>query len=301
MKLLVSIVGPTAVGKTSFAIRLAKEFGTEILSVDSRQFYREMELGTAKPSKEELKTVKHHFIDSHGIAENINAGQYEKIALELLDKLFQKYAIVIAVGGSGLYFQALWEGMDQIPKLDHSIREQLGQELERNGLDSLLEELKRLDPEYYAIVDQRNPQRVMRALEVIRGTGNAYSTYRRKDKSTNRSFQNLKIGLSMDRDQLYQRINQRMDNMISEGLFEEANRLKSFKDHNALQTVGYTEVFKYLEGHYDRDEAIRLLKRNSRRYAKRQYTWFNRDSEIIWLHPSETTKAEALIRDRLSI
>lgn len=301
MKLLVSIIGPTAVGKTTFAIELAKRYRTEIVSVDSRQFYREMEIGTAKPSHDELGQVKHHFINSHSIKEDISAGLFEKLALAKLDELFEKQEIVIAVGGSGLFFQALWEGMNEIPGIDQTVREKLQQEYEKKGLDPLLDELERSDPDYYSRVDKKNPQRIMRALEVIRGTGKAYSSFRDQTDQVKRSFENLKIGLTLDRTVLYERIDSRMDVMIEEGLFDEAKELLKYRAHNALQTVGYREIFQFLDGDYDREEAIRLLKRNSRRYAKRQFTWFNRDSEINWMTPSQIEEAIQLINKKLSI
>ncbi|CAN0162435.1 unnamed protein product, partial [Chrysoparadoxa australica] len=213
----------------------------------------------------------------------------------------EEHSIVVAVGGSGLYFQTLWNGMDYIPRIPGYVRGLIQLEFEKNGLEGLLVELASADPEYYEVVDKKNPQRIMRALEVIRGTGKKYSSFRGSKKGIKRPFENLKIGLTMDREILYQRIDDRMEMMIRSGLFEEADRLKAYKAHNALQTVGYTEIFKYMEGHYDKEEAIRLLKRNSRRYAKRQFTWFNRDPEIVWMEPSEISKAKAIIENRLSI
>lgn len=301
MNLLVSIVGPTAVGKTSFAIALARHFNCEIISVDSRQFYRELEIGTAKPGPEELNSVKHHFINSHSIKDDVSAGIYEKQALETLHELFKKHSIVIAVGGSGLYFHALWYGLDEIPKVDESIRQQLVREFKSKGLDDLLNELENSDPEFFEVADRKNPQRVIRALEVIRGTGKPYSSFRVNHSGKNRPFENLKIGLTLDREKLYQRINERMDQMIQAGIFEEASNLSDFRDHNALQTVGYAEIFSYMDGHYDKEEAIRLLKRNSRRYAKRQYTWFNKDPEIVWMDPSEIARAKEFIQKKSGI
>ncbi|XOV90882.1 MAG: tRNA (adenosine(37)-N6)-dimethylallyltransferase MiaA [Bacteroidota bacterium] len=301
LKLLVSIVGPTAVGKTSFAINIAQYFKSEIISVDSRQFYRELEIGTAKPSAKELKSVTHHFINSHSIAENISAGIYEDLVLETLEDLFEKYRVVVAVGGSGLYFKALWEGMDSIPSIDPGIRQELMIELENQGLGNLLKELSTQDPRFFESVDQNNPHRIVRALEVIRGTGKKFSSFQGKKDKSYRPFDNLKIGLTMDREMLYQRIDDRMDQMIEMGLFEEARKFLKFKDHNALQTVGYSEIFKYFDGDYDREEAIRLLKRNSRRYAKRQYTWFRKDPEILWLSPDQTDQCIGLINERLGI
>ena len=224
-KLLVSVVGPTAVGKTSFAIKLAKRYNTEIISVDSRQFYREMEIGTAKPSREELNEVRHHFINSHAITEDVSAGSFEKLAVELLKQLFAKYDVVVAVGGSGLYFQALWEGMNEIPRVDPVVRDQLLDDYQKQGMEYLLDELKNTDPTYFSSVDRSNPQRVMRALEVIRGTSKPYSSFREPSVQIERPFQNLKIGLTLDRAVLYERIDQRMDAMIGEGLFEEAHEI----------------------------------------------------------------------------
>lgn len=279
---LISIVGPTAVGKTAYAIKLAKEIGTEIISADSRQFYKEMTIGTAKPNADELSQVPHHFIDSHSIQDFYSAGEFERDALDLLERLFQKYDTVVAVGGSGLYLKALWEGFDEMPEIKDGVRDQLNNEFAETGLEPLLQELKILDPEYFNKVDQSNHQRVIRALEVIRSTGQPFSAFRNKDPKQERFFDNVKIGLEMEREQLNQRIDARMDLMIESGLFEEAEKLYSQKELNALQTVGYKEIFDFMDGQYDKDEAIRLLKRNSRRYAKRQMTWFKADQEIRW-------------------
>ncbi|RED96635.1 tRNA (adenosine(37)-N6)-dimethylallyltransferase MiaA [Marinoscillum furvescens] len=288
-KILLSVVGPTAVGKTAFAIQLAQHFKTEIISADSRQFYREMEIGTAKPDADELAAARHHFINSHAIQEHYSVGMYERDALLLLDRLFQKYDVVIAVGGSGLFFKALWEGLDDMPEVDLNVRAQLNATFQKEGLDPLLKELEAEDPIYYDQVDRHNHQRVIRALEVIRSSGKPFSAFRKGEDADKpkRPFTNVKVGLTMDREVLFDRINQRMDQMIAQGLFKEAMDLMPYKDHNALQTVGYTEIFRYLEGAYDKEEAIRLLKRNSRRYAKRQMTWFRRDEEIKWVKPDD--------------
>jgi len=295
---LVSIVGPTAVGKTDFAIELAEEFGTEIISADSRQFYRELEIGTAKPTPYELSRVKHHFINSHSIEESYNAGQYGRDAQSCLAELFRENKMVFAVGGSGLYLKALWEGFDEIPEVDGAIREELNTYFRQNGLMGLLDELKSADTEYYDFVDKNNGQRVIRALEVIRGTGETFTSFR-KSKISELPYQNLKIGLEMDREVLFDRINLRMDVMIEKGLFEEAEKHANYKNHNALQTVGYTEIFEYLDGKYDKEEAIRLLKRNSRRYAKRQMTWFRRYDDIHWYTPNQKKDSIAMIKDLL--
>jgi len=298
--ILVSVVGPTAVGKTALAIEIAKYFNTEIVSADSRQFYREMNIGTAKPDKEELAQVKHHFIDSHSIKSHYSVGMYEKEVLVLLDELFQRHDVVVLVGGSGLFFKSIWDGFDEMPAVDLDLRASLNRWFEEEGLEPMLKELKEKDPEYFGLVDQQNHQRVIRALEVIRSSGETFTSFRKGKTVSNRNFVNLKFGLNMDREILFDRINKRMDLMIDAGLFEEAEALFPYKDHNALQTVGYTEIFNYLDGKYDREEAVRLLKRNSRRYAKRQLTWFRKDEEIKWYQPNETERIIRLIADSLN-
>jgi len=288
-KNLVVVVGPTGIGKTVLAIRLALHYNTEIISCDSRQFYKEMKIGTAKPDEKELRTVKHHFIDSLSIVEDYNVGKFEKEATRLLETLFESTDVVIAVGGAGLYIQALCEGIDAIPEVNESIREAWRNRLKSDGLGSLQEKLKRADPEYYKQVDIRNPQRLIRALEVWEGTGKPYSLFLKK-KAAQRPFRIYKIGLETEREILYSGINKRMDKMIVKGLFDEAKELYSFRDYNALKTVGYTEIFDFLDGKYDKEEAVRLLKRNSRRYAKRQLTWFRKDESIRWFKPEDVNK-----------
>ena len=294
--LLVSIVGPTAVGKTALAIKVAQYFETEILSADSRQFFRELNIGTAKPSSDELKTVIHHFINSHSIDEEYNAGSFERDVTGLLNSLFHKKKVVVAVGGSTLYLKALWEGFDKMPKITQGVREELNSELREKGLAILLEELQKYDPDYFELVDRKNGQRVIRALEVIRSSGKPFSFFRISNKK-DLPYRNLKIGLNMEREILFDRINERMDRMISRGLFEEVESLLKYKDHHALQTVGYTEIFDYLRGDYGREEAIRLLKRNSRRYAKRQLTWFRKDEDIHWFEPGNEKDIIELIQN----
>lgn len=296
--LLVSVVGPTAIGKTKLAIDIANEFNTEIISADSRQFYKELEIGTAKPSGQELDKAPHHFINSHTIKQPYSAGEFGRDARQLLDQLFQTNKIVVAVGGSSLYLKSIWEGFDEIPEVEPSIREQLNIELQEEGLEKLLLELKQSDPDYYDQVDKNNGQRIIRALEVIRGTKKPFSPFR-KSAVQDTPYRNLKIGLEMDRELLFDRINRRMDVMIKQGLFEEAEGLIAFKDHNALQTVGYSEIFDYLEGKYDKEEAVRLLKRNSRRYAKRQMTWFKRYDNIHWFQPNQLNEVLALIKQEI--
>ncbi|MBK0403938.1 tRNA (adenosine(37)-N6)-dimethylallyltransferase MiaA [Adhaeribacter sp. BT258] len=285
-KFLIVIAGPTAVGKTDLSIKLAQHFNTEILSADSRQFFREMNIGTAKPTPAEQQNIRHHFIDSHSISEDYNAGQFEADALDILDKLYQEKDVAILVGGSGLYVRALCEGMDEMPEVAPEIREELNQKLEAEGLETLCLELEKLDPEYFAQVDKANPQRVVRALEVCLVSGRPYSYFRNQQKKQ-RPFRIIKIGLTRNREELYKRIDLRMDQMLAQGLLDEAKSLEQYKTHNALQTVGYTEIFDFLEGKYDWAEAVRLLKRNSRRYAKRQLTWFRKDPEFTWFEASQ--------------
>jgi tRNA dimethylallyltransferase len=295
-KKLIVIMGPTAVGKTAVSIQLAKHFHTEIISADSRQVYRELTLGTAKPTAEQLKEVKHHLIDSHSISEEYNAAQFAKDAEAIILRLFERHDYVLVCGGSGLYVRALLEGLDDMPEVPEGIRNEITNQYETNGLDWLQQEMKRLDPEYFQMIDQRNPARLIRALEVIKATGKSISVFQKRQKRVN-PYQVIKIGLDLDRQLLYQRIDDRMDHMIQQGLFEEARALYPYRQHNALQTVGYQEIFGYLEGHYNREEAIRLLKRNSRRYAKRQLTWFRRDTEIRWFNPSDLQEMIKLINE----
>jgi len=285
-KTLITIVGPTAVGKTALAIKIALKYNTEIISADSRQVYRELNIGTAKPTEEQLALVRHHFINYLNIEEAFSAGEFEKKALETLTKIFIDADIAIMCGGSGLYVNAVCHGIDEIPEVNPHLRDDLVAVFEEKGLAPLTRELKLSDPEYYQQVDGKNPQRVIRALEVIRSTGKPFSNFRAK-KIPSRPFNIIKLGLELDRHELYNKIDQRMDMMIENGLFKEAKKLLHLKHLNALQTVGYKEVFGYLDGGYDKNEAIRLLKRNSRRYAKRQMTWFKKDKEVKWFNASD--------------
>jgi tRNA dimethylallyltransferase len=283
-KKLIVIAGPTAVGKTAMAIRLAKTFKTEIISADSRQVFKELSIGTAKPTAAELQEVPHHFINSHSIRENYDAAQYGREALEAIEIIFQKHDYVILCGGSGLYIKAVLEGFDDIPEVPDTIREGLMKQFNEKGLDWLQNKMKELDPIALERLDPQNPHRLVRALEVKIGTGQSILSFRKNEK-VKHHFQIIKIGLELAREALYKRIDERMDAMIGQGLFNEAELLYEYKNHNALQTVGYQEIFDFMEGLYDRDETIRLLKRNSRRYAKRQLTWFKRDLEIKWFEP----------------
>jgi len=297
-RFLILVIGPTAVGKTDLCLKLAKKFKTEIISCDSRQFYRELTLGTAKPSQEELMAVPHHFINSLSITDEYDVRKFELEALLLLDQLFITHQVVLMTGGSGLFADAVVYGLDDIPDLNPVFREEIILEFEKKGLEWLQKEVEMVDPEYYSQVDRFNPQRLMRALEVCRGTGLRYSSFRVK-KLKERPFKTIKIGLNRDREELYQRIDLRMDEMIEKGLFEEAKSLFDKRELNALQTVGYTEIFGFLEGKYDKEEAIRLLKRNSRRYAKRQLTWFGKDKNTHWFHPDEFESIVACIQTQM--
>ena len=297
---LLLVVGPTAVGKSDLCIKLAKKFQTEILSCDSRQFYREMNLGTAKPSLEELQTVPHHFINSLSITDPYDVQQYEKEALVLLERLFQQHRAVVMTGGSGLFADAIQFGLDDIPAVGAELRQEIIQEYQENGLGWLQGEVARVDPDYFAVVDRDNPQRLMRALEVCRGTGFPFSSFRVK-KKVERPFQVIKIGLDLPREVLYRRIDQRMDSMVASGLFEEAASLFAQRELNALQTLGYSEIFGFLEGKYDREETLRLLKRNSRRYAKRQLTWFRKDTSLVWFDPSQYEEVLVYLTDQMAL
>lgn len=295
MKNLILIVGPTAVGKTALAITLAKYYSTEIISADSRQFYKELKIGTAKPSAKELKEVKHHLINSHSYKDLVDAGTYERLALEILSSIFAKHHQVIVVGGSGLYVQALCDGLDPVDLRDDNIRETLS----KLSVTELQDKLKGLDPDYFEEVDQQNPQRLMRAIEVILLTGKTYSSLR-TGKKKNRDFNVIKVGLTDYREVLYHRINDRVDDMIAIGLEQEARSFYTHKNEYTLQTVGYTEFFDYFEGKTTREEAIELIKRNSRRYAKRQLTWFNRDEEIKWFTINEIDAIKKYINGKIA-
>ena len=285
-KTLIIIAGPTAIGKTALAISLAKHFKTEIISADSRQFYREMTIGTAKPSEAELKEVKHHLINSHSVLDQFNAGDFEKESIELINKLFLNHDQVIMAGGSGLFINAVSHGFDQLPIATEEIRNYFNTILEEKGIKFLQDQLKKIDPVYYKEVDIYNPQRIIRALEVFESSGKTFSSLRTNIKKQ-RPFNIVKIGLNTDRNIVYERINLRVDQMIKDGLIEEVEGLKSFQHLNPLNTVGYSEIFDYLEGKSNREEAIEKIKQNTRRFAKRQLTWFKKSEDIKWYKPDE--------------
>lgn len=282
---LIVVVGPTGSGKSALAVELAKHYGAPVISTDSRQFYRGLPIGTAQPTAEEQAAAKHYFIADREVEDNFNCGKYEAEALVLLERLFAENDYVVAVGGSGLYVKALCEGMDDLPDADQELRAELKRRLENDGIAALAEELKRLDPLYASEVDICNPARVMRALEVCLTTGRPYSE-QRSVVVAERPFNIVKVGTDMPRDVLYERINRRVDAMIADGLVEEARRVYPKRHLNALQTVGYREMFDYFDGECTLEEAVELIKRNSRRYAKRQLTWFRRDDSIGWFSPS---------------
>ena len=283
---LVVVVGPTGSGKSALAVKLAMHLNAPIISTDSRQVFRGMPIGTAQPTADEQAAAKHYFIADREVEDDFNCGKYELEALALLDELFAESEYVVAVGGSGLYVQALCEGMDDLPDADPALRESLKQRLESEGLDSLVAELRRLDAKYAEEVDVCNPARVMRALEVCLATGRPYSE-QRKGVTAERPFHIIKIGTDMPRDVLYDRINRRVDMMVEEGLETEARSMYPKRHLNALQTVGYRELFEYFDGNCTFEEAVELVKRNSRRYAKRQLTWFRRDENTAWFHPND--------------
>ena len=286
---LIVVVGATASGKTDLSIVLARRYNAPIISTDSRQVYRGLPIGTAYPSDEQLKSVEHHFIGEFDLTQEFNCGEYERQALERLGELFAEHDTVVAVGGSGLYVRALCEGIDDLPDVDKSLREQLMIRLATEGVESLSDELHRLDPEYYEQVDKCNPARVVRALEVCLSTGEKYSSLRKGAKKE-RDFEIVKIGVDMSRDVLYERINRRVDIMMEAGLEREARAVLPYRNCNSLRTVGYSEMFDFFDGKTTRDEAVELIKRNTRRYAKRQMTWFRRDADIRWFEPSQTDK-----------
>ncbi len=284
-KTVILIAGPTAVGKTAIAIQLAKHFQTEIISADSRQCFKEISIGVAKPSAEELKEVKHYFINSHSIHETVTAASYEKYALDAVAEIFQQHDLVVMVGGTGLYIKAFCEGMDEIPAVDETLRNELQLNYQQQGIEWLQQQLQQFDPLFAEKGEMQNPQRMLRALEVVKSTGESILVFRKGEKQA-RDFNIIKIGLDLSREELYQRINHRVDVMIQEGLLNEAREVYPLRQLNALQTVGYRELFDYFDGNCSLEKAIEKIKQNSRHYAKRQLTWFRRDEAIKWFHPS---------------
>jgi len=286
-KHLIVIVGPTAIGKTSLSINLAKYYNTEIISADSRQFFKELLIGTAPPSKKELSIIRHHFVQHISIEEEYNVGKFEKQAIKKIEELFCFKDKLILVGGSGLYIDAICYGLDEMPKISSRIRDEIRQLYKNKGINFLLSELKEKDPIFYEQVDKRNPHRLMRALEVIYSANKPFSSFRKR-KVKKRNFNIVKVGLQIgDRNNLYNKINTRVDYMIKKGLIEEVESLKKHRNKNALQTVGYKEIFEYFDGKHTLEEAIDKIKQNTRRFAKRQITWNNRDKDITYFSPSK--------------
>ena len=289
-KSIISIVGPTGIGKTDLSIFLAKSLKSEIISADSRQFFKEIPIGTAAPSKNELNQIKHHFIHNKSIKENYSVGEFEMEALSKIKTLHEKYNTLIVVGGSGLYINSILYGLDNFPKIDSKVRMELNKDLKDNGIEFLQNELKNNDALSYSKIDIKNPHRLIRALEIFRGTGYKYSSFINNSKKQKREFKIINIGLTADRKIIYERINKRVDNMIENGLIKEAKMVYKHKDLNALKTVGYKELFEYLSGKCTLDKAIDDIKKNTRRFAKRQITWFKKQENTTWFDYKEPYK-----------
>ena len=286
MATLVVITGPTAVGKTALCIKLAKHYGIPIINADSRQIYRELRIGTASPSDEQLREVKHYFVGSIGIDDYYNASLYEQDVLRVLDEQFCHSPIQLLTGGSMMYIDAVCNGIDDIPTIRDDIRNEMKRRYAEEGLEALCADLQRLDPEHYAVVDRKNYRRVIHALEICYQTGQTYTSFRKQERKQ-RPFRIVKIGLNRERDELYQRINSRVDQMMTDGLLDEARSLYDKRSNNALNTVGYKEMFAYLDGTWTLEEAVERIKGNTRRYARKQLTWYKKDEQIRWFHPDE--------------
>lgn len=295
MKTLLVLIGPTGVGKTELSLRLAERFHTCIVSADSRQLYADLKIGTAAPTPEQLQRVEHHFVGTLQLTDYYSAAQYEAEVLKLLETLFAQKDVVILTGGSMMYVDAVCKGIDDIPTVDADTRQLMLQRYEAEGLERLCAELKLLDPEYYKIVDLKNPKRVIHALEICYMTGKTYTSFRTRQKKE-RPFRILKIGLTRDREELYDRINRRVEQMVEDGLIEEARRVYPYRTLNSLNTVGYKELFKYFDGEWTLPFAIDKIKQNSRIYSRKQMTWFKRDEEIRWFHPEEEAEIEAYLQ-----
>lgn len=299
-KTVIIIAGPTASGKTALAISLAQHFSTQIISADSRQCYQELNIGVAKPSAQELSVVPHYFINSHSIQNTFSAADYERYALQAAAEIFNKNEVAIMVGGTGLYIKAFCEGLDDIPAVDAAVKESVAAKFEAGGIEWLQQAVETADPEYFQQGEIFNPQRMLRALEVKLSTGNSITTFQRKQKK-DRAFNIVKIGLELPRPLLYNRINKRVDAMIAQGLEAEVESLLAYKQLNALQTVGYRELFEFYEGKLSREKAIELIKQNSRHYAKRQMTWFKKDEGIHWVDAQDSNAAKASIVDFINL
>lgn len=287
MHTVIVIAGPTAAGKTALAIRVAQAFGTSIISADSRQCYREISIGTAKPSPQELQTVPHYFIDSHSIKEEISAGLFERLAMQYAQEIFARRNVAVMCGGTGLYIKAFCEGIDEMPPISSAIRNAINKQYEKAGLAWLQQELQKLDPDFYAVAETQNPQRLIRALEVLEATGRSITTFRTANRAQ-RDFRIIKIGVTLPKELLHRNIHARVDQMMAAGLLDEVKRVLPYREHNALQTVGYQELFDHLDGKTSLAEAIELIKIHTRQYAKRQLTWFRKDKEFHWFDPQDT-------------
>jgi tRNA dimethylallyltransferase len=298
-KHLIVIAGPTAIGKTDLSLSIAKHYNTDIISCDSRQFYKEMKIGTAVPGTDELLQVKHHFIQNLSIEEPYSVGQFERDALAKIEELHKEKDVIVMVGGSGLYVDAVCRGLDDFPNIPNEVRDELNSRLQNEGIEALEQQLILLDPDYHIVVDRSNPHRMIRALEVCISSGKPFSSFR-KQQEKKRKFKSLKIILNRDREILYHRINQRVNMMMAEGLLEEAKSLYKYKNCNALQTVGYKELFAYFDGEWDLETAIDEIKKNTRRYAKRQMTWFRRDPETIFFSPEEQNAIMGYLKENIT-
>ena len=298
MQTLIVLIGPTGVGKTDLSLELAERFHTDIVSADSRQIYANLPIGTAAPTPEQLERVKHYFIGTLQLTDYYSAAQYEEDALKVLYELFQKHETVILTGGSMMYVDAICKGIDLIPTIEQETREMMQQKYHEQGLESLCQELKLLDPEYYQIVDRKNPKRIIHAFQICYQTGQTYTSFRTHPKKE-RPFRMIKIGLTRPREELYNRINLRVDSMIENGLVEEALSVYPQRELNSLNTVGYKELFHYLDGVWTLDYAVEKIKVNTRTYARKQLTWFKHDSEIRWFHPDEKEAIFKYIDDAL--
>ena len=285
-KTLLVITGPTAVGKTALCLDIAQHFGIPIINADSRQIYKELKIGTASPTSEQLQLVPHYFVGSLSLTDYYSASLFEQQVLEILSRQFRSHDFALMAGGSMMYIDAVCDGIDDIPTVDDQTRETLKQRLKEEGLEALVEQLKELDPEYYEIVDRQNPRRVVHGLEICLMTGRTYTSFRKREKKQ-RPFRIVKIGLNRPREELYDRINQRVDQMMQQGLLEEAKALYPMRQMNALNTVGYKELFDYLDGRWPLEEAVERIKGNTRRYARKQLTWYKKDPQIRWFHPDE--------------
>lgn len=297
-KTLVILLGPTGVGKTELCLSLAEELNTEIVSCDSRQFFRELKIGTAAPTEAQMQRVKHHLVGNLSIFDYYSCGRFEIDALKKLDELFLSKDVVLMTGGSMLYIDAICKGIDDIPNVDQNLRDSLHERYANEGIDNILAELKLLDPEYYDLVDKKNHKRIIHALEICLTSGKTFSSFR-KETAKARPFDIIKIGLNLPREELYDRINKRVDIMFEEGLLEEAKKFYPHRNLNSLNTVGYKELFEYFDGNWELDFAKNMIKQNSRRYAKKQLTWFNRDKDINWFRPDQQKEILSFLNNRL--